>query len=253
MSNVETNDYLYGGKELQERFGVNLYDSQARFQSNTGAFLSIDPMAEKYYSISPYSYCAANPVNLVDPEGEHIHVSEDNQALFLTILKQVFGDFSVNFHFDNSGDLIYDGTTKGMSKDQQKAYNGIKQIIDDETITNVSFDESIDINTGAYTALASENEELDENYICINPNAESFKVFEVTEAYYILPIDPKNGDRFKGKTIETNPADLLFHEFGHVINAGKSQDKVLTYNNYVRKILGLTLRKPDENHNATVK
>ncbi|MBQ9185188.1 MAG: RHS repeat-associated core domain-containing protein, partial [Bacteroidales bacterium] len=56
--------------ELQERFGVNLYDSQARFQSNTGAFLSIDPMAEKYYSISPYSYCAANPVNLVDPEGE---------------------------------------------------------------------------------------------------------------------------------------------------------------------------------------
>ena len=54
---------------MQDKFGVNLYDSQARFQSNTGAFLSIDPMAEKYYSISPYAYCAGNPINLVDPEG----------------------------------------------------------------------------------------------------------------------------------------------------------------------------------------
>ena len=46
---------------MQDRFGVNLYDSGARFQANTGAFLSADPMAEKYYGISPYAYCAGNP------------------------------------------------------------------------------------------------------------------------------------------------------------------------------------------------
>ncbi|MBQ2091034.1 MAG: hypothetical protein II466_05465 [Bacteroidales bacterium] len=31
-----------------------------------------DPLSEKYYSISPYAYCAGNPVNLVDPEGMKI-------------------------------------------------------------------------------------------------------------------------------------------------------------------------------------
>ncbi|MBQ7468678.1 MAG: hypothetical protein IJS75_07455 [Bacteroidales bacterium] len=67
---LTNNDYLYGGKELQKRFGINLYDSQARFQANTGMFLSLDPLAEKYYGISPYSYCAGNPVNLVDPDGK---------------------------------------------------------------------------------------------------------------------------------------------------------------------------------------
>ncbi len=32
-------------------------------------FTGIDPMAEKYYGISPYAYCAGNPVNYVDPDG----------------------------------------------------------------------------------------------------------------------------------------------------------------------------------------
>ena len=64
------NRYLYGGKELQTDFGVNYYDSFARFQRTDGAFNSIDPLAEKYYSMSPYAYCAGNPVNLVDPDGE---------------------------------------------------------------------------------------------------------------------------------------------------------------------------------------
>ena len=44
-------------------FGARLYDPR------TAAWLSQDPMAEKYYPISPYVYCAGNPVNLVDPEG----------------------------------------------------------------------------------------------------------------------------------------------------------------------------------------
>ena len=29
----------------------------------------MDPLAEKYYSISPYAYCAGNPVNRIDPDG----------------------------------------------------------------------------------------------------------------------------------------------------------------------------------------
>ena len=32
----------------------------------------IDPLAEKYYSISPYAYVANNPINAIDPDGEKI-------------------------------------------------------------------------------------------------------------------------------------------------------------------------------------
>lgn len=65
--------YLFTGKESQKRLGVDeLYDSHARFMNTKGRFLSIDPMAEKYCHLSPYSYCAADPVNLIDPDGRKI-------------------------------------------------------------------------------------------------------------------------------------------------------------------------------------
>ena len=35
-------------------------------------WLSVDPLADKYPSISPYAYCAWNPVKLVDPDGKEI-------------------------------------------------------------------------------------------------------------------------------------------------------------------------------------
>jgi hypothetical protein len=38
-------------------------------------WLSVDPMADKYPSISPYAYCAWNPVKLVDPDGREIDAS----------------------------------------------------------------------------------------------------------------------------------------------------------------------------------
>lgn len=35
----------------------------------------MDPLCEKYYNISPYAYCAGNPVMIVDPDGRHLEVS----------------------------------------------------------------------------------------------------------------------------------------------------------------------------------
>ena len=71
-------DHLFTGKEQQGKLGVSeLYDSQARFMNTTGRFLSMDPLAEKYYHLSPYAYCAGDPVNLVDPDGRKIRFKKD--------------------------------------------------------------------------------------------------------------------------------------------------------------------------------
>ena len=51
-------------------FGARYYDSDLM----TG-WLSVDPMADKYPGLSPYAYCAWNPVKLVDPDGREIDPS----------------------------------------------------------------------------------------------------------------------------------------------------------------------------------
>ncbi len=81
------NPFLYNGKESQKSFGVNYIDSEARFQRLDGAFNSIDPLCEKYYHISPYTYCASNPINNIDPDGNVIWIHYFDQKGELQKLK----------------------------------------------------------------------------------------------------------------------------------------------------------------------
>ena len=70
-----TNRYRYNSKEEQALFSTPYSDYGARqYHATTGSWLSIDPLADKYYSISPYAFCANNPVNLVDWDGKDIWV-----------------------------------------------------------------------------------------------------------------------------------------------------------------------------------
>ena len=65
--------YKYNGKELDAKNGLNWYDYGARmYDPVLGKFTSLDPLTEKYYSWSPYTYCANNPVRHIDPSGEKI-------------------------------------------------------------------------------------------------------------------------------------------------------------------------------------
>ncbi|WP_333698550.1 RHS repeat domain-containing protein [Bacteroides congonensis] len=63
--------YKYNGKELDTKGGLNLYDYGARhYDPVLGRFMTMDPMAEKYYSWSPYAYCLNNPLKYIDPNGK---------------------------------------------------------------------------------------------------------------------------------------------------------------------------------------
>jgi len=67
---VESNNYLYNGKELQQYGNLNTYDYGWRqYDAALGRWHVQDQLAEKYHSFSPYNYVANNPMNLIDPDG----------------------------------------------------------------------------------------------------------------------------------------------------------------------------------------
>ena len=69
-SSQNVQPYKYNGKELDTKKGLNWYDYGAReYDAVLGRFTTMDPMAEKYYAVSPYTYCVNNPIKFVDPTG----------------------------------------------------------------------------------------------------------------------------------------------------------------------------------------
>ena len=66
-----TQRYRYNGKELDRMHGLDWYDYGARWMDAAiGRWHVMDPLCEKYYDISPYAYCAGDPVNAIDPDGK---------------------------------------------------------------------------------------------------------------------------------------------------------------------------------------
>ena len=69
-STGDAQPYKYNGKELDRKGGLDWYDYGARmYDAVLGRWHAVDPMSEKYYGVSPYLYCANNPILLVDPNG----------------------------------------------------------------------------------------------------------------------------------------------------------------------------------------
>ena len=65
------NNRKYNGKEWVEMHGLDEYDSEARwYYPAIMRTTTIDPLAEKFYDISPYAWCLNNPVNAIDPDGK---------------------------------------------------------------------------------------------------------------------------------------------------------------------------------------
>ena len=56
------------GKEKDAETGYHYFGARY-YNSDLSLWLSVDPMADKYPSLSPYNYCAWNPMKLVDPDG----------------------------------------------------------------------------------------------------------------------------------------------------------------------------------------
>ena len=64
-----TASYTFSAKERDVETGLSYFGARY-YTSDLSIWLSVDPMSAKYPSLSPYVYCANNPVKLVDPNGE---------------------------------------------------------------------------------------------------------------------------------------------------------------------------------------
>ena len=76
-----TNRWRYSGKEEQAAAlnpALPLIDYGARmYDPAIARWMSVDPLAEKYYPMGGYGYCAGSPVNLIDPDGRIVRLANN--------------------------------------------------------------------------------------------------------------------------------------------------------------------------------
>ena len=140
----------FTGKEKDSETGFYYFGARYYDPSISGLFLSVDPMADKYPSLSPYAYCAWNPVKLVDPDGREIHLTFTSKNAIKAFNKIINGGLGGQFkaayskNKDGSYTLSLKPTEGGGNKDklterQQAFYEKLSQCIEDkETIANIS-------------------------------------------------------------------------------------------------------------------
>lgn len=117
MAYDPTNRYRLNGKEDQTIGSLMLYDYGARYYDlNSARWITPDPLAEKYYSISPYVFCNNNPLNYIDQDGMDIRLLGKNGSsvtIFTDLFNQVidlspFGvDWQGNYTFKGQEALQY--------------------------------------------------------------------------------------------------------------------------------------------------
>ena len=152
--NAGVQPYKYGTKELDRQNGLDWYDSQARmYDPLLGRTPTMDPLAEEYYPISPYAWCAANPIRFIDENGRNYYYFDSNGDF-----ERVEVNNSPNRLVIHSVEQLKSGTTI----DHYELYSFADPIndaeeIDNGSITKIIFVTDEDIQEmleeqGAYTA-----------------------------------------------------------------------------------------------------
>lgn len=228
-------NYKYNGKEYQDELGLNMYDYGARnYDPALGRWMNIDPLAEKYYQISPYVYVANNSLLFIDPTGMTIEdpdkvVEKQKNNLNNSIkgledfisngaMSEELGNKLIGFFKDNLAEI------SDMEKSDQ-VYNVFKE--NDSTGSIVYYDKTTDkvmigVNTDDYGLVGHELKhgyQFEKGKISlISDNTGYGSLYDVgdeTEAY--------NRERqFKsGRSYFENPKAFVWQD-SDVLNHGKT-------------------------------
>ena len=108
--------YKFGGKELDRSYGLDAYDFEARpYNPVLMRFTGFDPLASKYPAISPFAYCANNPVNAVDLHGDSIWYTKDKNVITMHVTGKVINNSGDNINVSRAAKDIATGINDAFS------------------------------------------------------------------------------------------------------------------------------------------
>ena len=121
FDNGDGDRYLTTHHERDKETGLD-YRGARYYDSDVGRFLSLDPMAKEYPTLSPYTYVGNNPVVFVDPDGKVFVVylkTKDEKTGEVTRQKVTFNGTTATVQtIDKKGNSVGDPSQYQSGNDQ---------------------------------------------------------------------------------------------------------------------------------------
>ena len=115
--------YKYNGKEYDGKKGLNWYDYGARmYDAALGRFMTVDPLAEKYYPMSPYGYCLNNPIKFIDADGRLPRIYIERKGFGHAFVTVGNGDNTIVYTYGRYGES---GKDKSSARNTSPTGEGV--------------------------------------------------------------------------------------------------------------------------------
>ncbi len=188
--------FTFSAKEKDSETGFSYFGSRY-YSSDLSIWLSVDPMSDKYPSLSPYVYCADNPVKLVDPNGEDYDVVIDDQNKTITIV-------AIYYTSNDNKEKLQKGLDAWNTQSGKYAFVTGKG--DDKQSYTINFDLSIAVDENGRTIENCDRDGIS-NMFSVEPFLSEGRRGETENGYEM-------------RVLDNAPDRTTVHEIGHTLGIG---------------------------------
>ena len=138
--------FKFTGKERDEETGYDYFGARY-YSSALPMWMSVDPLAGDYPWISPYAYCAWNPIKYIDPTGMWIEVSPNEDGTYLVVNGDLNRDKNIYIlkNGERSGEIL--GKMYSQYSFFDEDGNVVKSVIDPNNQSGNNFLNDVYQNT----------------------------------------------------------------------------------------------------------
>ena len=143
-------NFTFTGKEKDEETGYGYFGARYMDHELLTSFMSVDRYADKYPSISPYAYCAWNPIKLIDPSGDTIIVTGKGGTSYYWYQGNLYKDCNYKnkvtdedyYRLYNSGDNIPWDVSSNLNQinNNSAGEKVLNKLSNDESRHNISIE-----------------------------------------------------------------------------------------------------------------